>query len=313
VLTEQTLYNFLRENPHSTLFAQYADILLDQGKVEQAYMVSVQGVKAHPKFATGWLILGKAALRQDEKIFAKKCWMNALAADKMCLQAAELLLTTESLDLKIKEAYIAASALLNVDPEHLVARTTMNMIQEQHNKTAKTESAEPEVENVNHPEEDVKETSEIGDYSPEKSPENDYDLYGADTKNIADLLKTIEQMKLNRTAQSGSDGGDQHDGVSNEGKQHYETSGSIGDGSTPSDGHEPEEEAPEYFSESQLASDEAIPDRMATLTFVRILKSQGLYESAMILLNRINPTDANQEQINQERQDLSHLLESKEE
>ncbi|NIS45871.1 MAG: hypothetical protein GWN61_07605, partial [candidate division Zixibacteria bacterium] len=71
---------------------QYADLLLDQDRVEQAYMLSVQGVKAHPKFATGWLILGKAALRQDEKIFAKKCWMNALAADKMCLQAAELLL-----------------------------------------------------------------------------------------------------------------------------------------------------------------------------------------------------------------------------
>ncbi len=315
-LTEKALRKYVQEDPQSTLFAWYADLLLDQDRVDQAYLLCIQGMKAHPKFATGWLILGKAAFRRGERTFAKRCWMNALAADKMCLHAARLLLTTEELHLTLKEAHTAAVALLNVDRNHLLARATMQLI----HKRRKTESGEKKRGR----ESDVTAGSHRGkserDPRPSKEPAlgegqhlTKFDLYGKDKQHLRELVDTIEQVKSGQSADRNHRAvpdqqqepavpeAEREDKVhsSEELLEHLDDALETGAGTGQS-------------GEDALPEEDTIPAKMATLTFVRVLKAQGLYENALSVLKMIPPEASNRAEIAREQRELTRLLETQE-
>lgn len=317
-MTEKVLRKYLRANPTSTLFAKYADLLLQQDKVHEAYVIAIHGVQSHPRFATGWLILGKAALERGEAPFAKQCWMNALAADKMCLQAAELLLTTGGLDLKMKEAHIAATAILNIDSDHLVARTTMKLIAEQQRGT----SRKPGTSGANPAEPSGAQGGESRGTGPgessspgESNPLSDFELYGTDKQHISDLLRTIERMRKVRTGSKREETNGQGTGASRTQEQTSGRAEGPGDGQKQhrrgQSGRAPDsQEADEYAENLSDQEDITIPARMATLTFVEVLKAQGLYENALAVLKMIPRTTANAERIDRIRDELHSLLET---
>ncbi|HKJ69686.1 MAG TPA: hypothetical protein VKA68_17150 [bacterium] len=316
-LTEKVLRKHLQEDPQSTLFAQYADLLLEQDRVDQAYLLCIQGMKAHPKFATGWLILGKAALRRDERTFAKRCWMNALAADKMCLSAARLLLTTENLDLTLREAYAAAIALLNVDRNHLLARATMQLIQKRRTADSGEKSGARESEARAEP---VPEKADRDRRSARKPAGKEhpphltkFDLYGKDKQRLKELGQTIEQMRVAKaTDRKDRETPEERQAPAepetpqteqrlhpDEFRKHLDDAQEAGDGTG-------------RAGENAVPEDPGIPAKMATLTFVRVLKAQGLYENALTVLNMIQSNAADQEEMAREKQELTHLLETQE-
>jgi|GEM_PF-2215629 len=311
-MTEKALRKYLRANPTSTLFAKYADLLLHQDKVREAYVIAIHGVQLHPRFATGWLILGKAAFERGEAPFAKQCWMNALAADKMCLQAAELLLTTEGLDLKMKEAHVAATALLNMDRDHLIARTTMKLIAETRQGAGQKSGVsganagkQRHADHERFPDKNTGQQPSPGDYGLF----TEFELSGTDKRHIGDLLQTIERMRQTKTRS----GREEANGLGSE------TSGtteeSSGQTRSPAAGRQQERggssgQANDQTPELPDQEDITIPARMATLTFVEVLKAQGLYENALTVLQMIPRTTANAERIEQIRNELQSLLET---
>ncbi len=301
---KQAILSHLRENPYSPLFARYADLLLKHDRVEEAYIIAVQGVKADPKFATGWLVLGKAALRTGDRQFTKRCWLNALAADKMCVHAAELLLTTEGLDLQIREARIAATALLNIDSEHILAKTTMRLITEKR----MSGSAPMSIDHLRSTWDTLHENDHKAIPPEEHAPESgksfsEFDIYGTDKQNREEMDRTLRRVQENQSTSADTHAAPTHPEASHSSSQRV-----AGDEFFESTRHQDADVEKANSQKEQAEKTITIPARMATLTFVQVLKSQGLYSTALEVLDRIAPTAENNKAIQEERKSLHQLI-----
>lgn len=83
----QRLENRLRRNPRSLMFARLADAYLRMGRVEDAKRLCEEGVREHPYYVTGHVMLGKCHLARGEHDAAEKQFKRALLLDPKYLAA----------------------------------------------------------------------------------------------------------------------------------------------------------------------------------------------------------------------------------
>ncbi|MBN1350477.1 tetratricopeptide repeat protein [candidate division KSB1 bacterium] len=80
----------LRANPNSILFARLADLLLENGKTEQAMEVCEEGLKNHPYYVTGHFVMGKCYFKKEMYDQAQKEFKRVLFFDPKYIAAHEL-------------------------------------------------------------------------------------------------------------------------------------------------------------------------------------------------------------------------------
>ncbi|MBI4534702.1 MAG: tetratricopeptide repeat protein [Ignavibacteriae bacterium] len=96
----------LAANPKSPSFARLAWYYLEDGKVEQAYQLCVEGVSGHPRYATGRLVLGKCFESMGRNVEAMLEYRRALRVvpDNPTVQA--LLKKTEQIEEEAFKAFV---------------------------------------------------------------------------------------------------------------------------------------------------------------------------------------------------------------
>ncbi|MFQ5601873.1 MAG: tetratricopeptide repeat protein [bacterium] len=80
----------LQKHPDSILFARLADIYLKKQKVEQAIQICEEGIKKHPYYVTGHLVLGKCYLANKLFDQAEQEFKRVLRFDPKYLSAHKL-------------------------------------------------------------------------------------------------------------------------------------------------------------------------------------------------------------------------------
>ncbi|MFQ5708289.1 MAG: tetratricopeptide repeat protein [bacterium] len=83
----QHLGEHLKDNPDSILFARYADTLLHENRVDEAIEMCESGLKKHPYYVTGHMILGKCYLAKKLYDQAEKEFKRVLLFDPKYLSA----------------------------------------------------------------------------------------------------------------------------------------------------------------------------------------------------------------------------------
>lgn len=74
----QYLEEQLQQNPTTILFARLADIYLDMKKVDEAIEICEEGIKKHPYYVTGHMVLGKCYLEKKQHDQAEKEFKRVL-------------------------------------------------------------------------------------------------------------------------------------------------------------------------------------------------------------------------------------------
>ncbi len=83
----QYLEEQLQQNPTTILFARLADIYLDMKKVDEAIEICEEGIKKHPYYVTGHMVLGKCYLEKKQHDQAEKEFKRVLFFDPKYLSA----------------------------------------------------------------------------------------------------------------------------------------------------------------------------------------------------------------------------------
>jgi len=83
----QRMETRLRDNPDSLFFARLADYYLKEERIDDALRVCEEGIKRHPSYVTGHLILGKCYLEKGEYDKAEKEFKRVLLFDPKHLAA----------------------------------------------------------------------------------------------------------------------------------------------------------------------------------------------------------------------------------
>jgi tetratricopeptide (TPR) repeat protein len=288
--SENFLKRHIRSNPKSLLFAYYAEHLLKSDKLQEAYELCKYGVEMNPQFATGWLVFGRIAQAADQRDFAKTCWLKALAEDRMCLQAAELLLQDENLDLKPEQVLDAGNAILSVDSKNPLALKRVNQL------TSKAEETESSAESVATSKAEP-DSSETGDVETDEK----FDIYGVDKHNTEGIEHTLTEIEEKEASE--------------------EPEAEIPDeteGSSDLDELEPPEitglgsqKRSEKETMKSSKNDEVelrITPRLATFTFAEVLKSQGLYDQAYEVLEMMRQKNVSPERIDKQQEELKRLM-----
>ena len=87
----ETLQVLLQQNPDSLTFARVADALNRRGRLDEAIQVCEEGVKRHPSYVTGHLVLGKCYLQKKLYDQAEKEFKRVLLFDPKYLAAHQCL------------------------------------------------------------------------------------------------------------------------------------------------------------------------------------------------------------------------------
>ncbi len=77
----------LQQNPDSLTFARVADALMKRGRLEEAIQICEEGVKRHPQYVTGHMVLGKCYMQRKLYEQAEKEFKRVLLFDPKYLAA----------------------------------------------------------------------------------------------------------------------------------------------------------------------------------------------------------------------------------
>ncbi|RMD98178.1 MAG: hypothetical protein D6814_08045, partial [Calditrichaeota bacterium] len=83
----ERLKSRLQQNPDSLLFARVAENLLNRGQVEEAVRVCEEGIRKHPYYVTGHMVLGKCYLQKKLFDLAEKEFKRVLLFDPKYIAA----------------------------------------------------------------------------------------------------------------------------------------------------------------------------------------------------------------------------------
>ena len=244
----------------------------------------------NPQFATGWLVFGKIAQAAEQRDFAKTCWLKALAEDRMCLQAAELLLQDENFDLKPEQVLDAGNAILSVDSKNPLALKRINQI------TSEVAEQEDQEENAGAPE-DKPDTTETGDVETDDK----FDIYGVDkhdTEGIEHTLTEIEEKEESEEPET-------------EVPEETGETSDLEELEPPEVGSLGSQKRSEKKATKSSKNDEVelrITPRLATFTFAEVLKSQGLYDQAYEVLEMMRQKNVSPERIDKQQKELKRLM-----
>lgn len=288
--SENFLKRHIRSNPKSLLFAYYADHLLKADKLQEAYELCKYGVEMNPQFATGWLVFGKIAQAADQRDFAKTCWLKAFAEDRMCLQAAELLLQDEEFDLKPEQVLDAGNAILSVDSNNPLALKRVNQVtserSERKDQKEIAKSAEAELD-----------TTETGDVETDEK----FDIYGVDKHDTEGIEHTLTEIEEEKEAEE----------PEAEVPEEADENADLGELDPPEiRGLGSQRRSKKEVTKSSK-NDEVelrITPRLATFTFAEVLKSQGLYDQAYEVLEMMRQKNVSSERIDKQQKELKRLM-----
>ncbi len=292
--SEAFLKQHIRTHPKSLMFAYYADQLLIAGKLEQAYELCKYGVEINPRYATGWLIFGKIAQAAEQYDFAKTCWLKALNEDRMCLQAATLLLDDENLDLQPEQIVDISRAILMVDAKNPLALRRMDQVM---NDSVEMKVESPEAESSTDEE-------AVPDVEVDKETTDDkFDIYGVDKDRVSGIEETLNEIEKKETSdkiESGSPKDDSGDVIDIENIEPPKVS-RLGS---------PEKDKPSGSTSNRKNEVELrITPRLATFTFADVLQSQGLYNQAYEVLEMMRQKNVSIERIEKKQKELKQLME----
>lgn len=83
----EALKSRLQQNPDSLIFARVADGLLQKGQVEEAIRVCEEGIRKHPYYVTGHMVLGKCYLQKKLFDLAEKEFKRVILFDPKYIAA----------------------------------------------------------------------------------------------------------------------------------------------------------------------------------------------------------------------------------
>ncbi|MDQ7053574.1 MAG: hypothetical protein Q9P14_11995 [candidate division KSB1 bacterium] len=83
----EQLKSRLQQNPDSLIFARVAEGLLNRGQVEEAIRISEEGIRKHPYYITGHMVLGKCYLQKKLFDLAEKEFKRVLLFDPKYIAA----------------------------------------------------------------------------------------------------------------------------------------------------------------------------------------------------------------------------------
>jgi len=83
----ESLQVLLQQNPDSLTFAHVADVLLREGRLEEATRICEEGIRRHPYYVTGHMVLGKCYLQRSQFDQAEKEFKRVLLFDPKHLAA----------------------------------------------------------------------------------------------------------------------------------------------------------------------------------------------------------------------------------
>ncbi len=126
----EALKSRLQQNPDSLMFARVADGLLKQGNVDEAIGVCEEGIRKHPYYVTGHMVLGKCYLQKKLFDLAEKEFKRVILFDPKYIAAHKLygdLMREHGWDNTCEMSY---RKILSIDPLDKNVRETLAALEQ---------------------------------------------------------------------------------------------------------------------------------------------------------------------------------------
>lgn len=120
----------LERDPNSLLFAQYADLLRKGGELDKAIEIAEEGVRKHPEYATGFLVLGRCYKEKGGREKAIEKLEAATKLDQQSILALKELCELYMEQEDIENAKRILNHLLELDPLDREAKRSLRQIEE---------------------------------------------------------------------------------------------------------------------------------------------------------------------------------------
>ncbi|MFQ5627173.1 MAG: tetratricopeptide repeat protein [bacterium] len=143
----EALKSRLQQDPDSLLFARVADSMMDHGQIDEAIRICEEGIRKHPYYVTGHMVLGKCYLQKKLFDLAEKEFKRVILFDPKYIAAHKYygdLMREVGWDNTCEMSY---RKILSIDPLDQNAREmleTLQRIKPKEQKVVTPEYASPE-------------------------------------------------------------------------------------------------------------------------------------------------------------------------
>ncbi len=171
----EQLKSRLQQNPDSLIFARVAEGLLNRGQVEEAIRICEEGIRKHPYYITGHMVLGKCYLQKKLFDLAEKEFKRVLLFDPKYIAAHKFygdLMREVGWENTCEMSY---RKILQIDPLDRTAKEMLETLEKV--KPRETEVVTPETDT----------DAEIGAVTPAEEDQ-------AGTEAIDDALAAVETV-----------------------------------------------------------------------------------------------------------------------
>jgi len=141
----ESLQVLLQQNPDSLTFAHVADVLLKSGRSEEATRICEEGIRRHPYYVTGHMVLGKCYLQKKQFDQAEKEFKRVLLFDPKHLAAHKNfgdLMRQMGWDNTCETSY---RKILQIDPLDKLAQEILDELSNKPSQSRATTDVPPEV------------------------------------------------------------------------------------------------------------------------------------------------------------------------
>lgn len=126
----ELLKSRLQQNPDSLLFARIADAMLGRGQVDEAIRICEEGIRKHPYYVTGHMVLGKCYLQKKLFDLAEKEFKRVILFDPKYIAAHKYygdLMREVGWDNTCEMSY---RKILNIDPLDQTVRQLLDTLEQ---------------------------------------------------------------------------------------------------------------------------------------------------------------------------------------
>ncbi len=122
--------NILRDNPHSQIFAALAEALRKKGELDAAFRVCLQGLRMHPDYGAGHLVM--ARISHDRKMYD---WAEKELSEAIRLDGRTRVTDILETEILIEKGFFSKAAvrlgeLRSADPANEYLKSLQDKIQE---------------------------------------------------------------------------------------------------------------------------------------------------------------------------------------
>ncbi|NIM19489.1 MAG: tetratricopeptide repeat protein [Candidatus Latescibacteria bacterium] len=138
------LFEKLRSEPDSLVFAPLADACRKVGRLEEALEICTNGIAHHPDYASGHVVLGKCFYDIGDQDRALDSFQTVLSLDENNLVALKYLGTILAEQGRETAAMEHFKHILALDPENTEIRSKLENLQERQDTIGRTQAKEEE-------------------------------------------------------------------------------------------------------------------------------------------------------------------------